>query len=160
MRRARAAGIRTAYDANGGDGWDNPAALRSLKDEIYPETDFIFLNAAEACSLTGQEDPAKAAQAVRPESATVVVKRGADGSVCRDRDGNVRLECTCGLVISGKTDPDNPLADDKGYVQGAVVDLAGQMGDLILASRSYQANMSVFKEARDALQVATTLGRG
>ena len=57
-------------------------------------------------------------------------------------------------------DPDNPLADDKGYVQGAVVDLAGQMGDLILASRSYQANMSVFKEARDALQVATTLGRG
>ena len=57
-------------------------------------------------------------------------------------------------------DPDNPLADDQGYVQGAVVDLAGQMGDLILASRSYQANMSVFKEARDALQVATTLGRG
>ena len=37
-------------------------------------------------------------------------------------------------------------------MQGAVVDLAGQMGDMILASRSYQANMSVFKEARDALE--------
>jgi flagellar basal-body rod protein FlgC len=57
-------------------------------------------------------------------------------------------------------DPENPLADDAGYVQGAVVDLAGQMGDLILASRSYQMNMTVFKEARDALQVTTTLGRG
>ena len=57
-------------------------------------------------------------------------------------------------------DPDNPLADAQGYVQGAVVDLAGEMGDLILASRSYQANMSVFKEARDSLQVTTTLGRG
>lgn len=57
-------------------------------------------------------------------------------------------------------DPQNPLADDQGYVQGAVVDLADEMGDLILASRSYQANMSVFKEARDSLQVTTTLGRG
>jgi len=57
-------------------------------------------------------------------------------------------------------DPGNPLADGTGYVQGPVVDLAEQMGNLILASRSYQANMTVFKEARDALQVTTTLGRG
>ena len=57
-------------------------------------------------------------------------------------------------------DPTNPQADADGYVQGPVVDLAGQLGDLILASRSYQANMSVFKESRDGLQVATTLGRG
>src|SRR5574340_291468 len=33
----------------------------------------------------------------------------ADGGICRDQDGNVRLECTCGLVISGRTDPDDPL---------------------------------------------------
>jgi flagellar basal-body rod protein FlgC len=57
-------------------------------------------------------------------------------------------------------DPDNPLSDDQGYVQGAVVDLAGQLGDMIIASRTYQANMTVFKETRDALQVTTTLGRG
>jgi flagellar basal-body rod protein FlgC len=57
-------------------------------------------------------------------------------------------------------DPDNPMSDDKGYVQGAVVDLAGELGDLILASRTYQANMTVFKESRDALQTTTTLGRG
>jgi PAS domain S-box-containing protein len=38
-----------------------------------------------------------------------LIERGKDGSVCRDKDGNVRLECTCGLVISGKTDPSNPL---------------------------------------------------
>lgn len=57
-------------------------------------------------------------------------------------------------------DPQNPLADATGYVQGAVVDLAGQLGDLILASRTYQANMTVFKESRDALQTTTTLGRG
>ena len=38
-----------------------------------------------------------------------LVERGADGGVCRDKDGNIKLECTCGLVISGKTDPANPL---------------------------------------------------
>jgi signal transduction histidine kinase/CheY-like chemotaxis protein len=38
-----------------------------------------------------------------------LVERDKDGDVCRDKDGNIRLECTCGLVISGKTDPSNPL---------------------------------------------------
>ena len=38
-----------------------------------------------------------------------LLQRGKDGGVCRDEDGSVRLECTCGLVISGKTDPSHPL---------------------------------------------------
>ncbi|MBN2641916.1 MAG: PAS domain S-box protein [Victivallales bacterium] len=32
-----------------------------------------------------------------------------NGGICRDANGKVSLECTCGLVISGKTDPSNPL---------------------------------------------------
>ena len=31
------------------------------------------------------------------------------GEIYRDDNGNVRLECTCGLVVSGKTDLSNPL---------------------------------------------------
>ena len=38
-----------------------------------------------------------------------LIEHTADGGVCRDKDGHVCLECTCGLVISGKTDPANPL---------------------------------------------------
>ena len=38
-----------------------------------------------------------------------LIKRGMDGCACLDKDGNVCLECTCGLVISGKTDLANPL---------------------------------------------------
>jgi PAS domain S-box-containing protein len=38
-----------------------------------------------------------------------LLERGKDGGVCRDKDGKVCLECTCGLVISGKTDPASPL---------------------------------------------------
>jgi len=32
-----------------------------------------------------------------------------DGGPCRDKNGNISLGCTCGLVISGKTDPAHPL---------------------------------------------------
>ena len=35
--------------------------------------------------------------------------RDSEGDICRDKDGNISLECTCGLVLSGKTDPSNPL---------------------------------------------------
>ena len=35
--------------------------------------------------------------------------RTPEGGLCRDEQGKVRLECTCGLVLSGHTDPTNPL---------------------------------------------------
>jgi hypothetical protein len=38
-----------------------------------------------------------------------LVARDASGGICRDKNGNISLECTCGLVISGQTDPTNPL---------------------------------------------------
>jgi len=38
-----------------------------------------------------------------------LIQRTADGQPCRDNDNRVRLECTCGLVLCGKTDPANPL---------------------------------------------------
>jgi len=38
-----------------------------------------------------------------------LVERSVEGGLCRDKDGNVNLQCTCGLIISGKTDPANPL---------------------------------------------------
>jgi sugar/nucleoside kinase (ribokinase family) len=84
FRRARAEGILTAYDANGGDGWGDPASLRTLADRIYPHTDVIFLNAAEAAAFTGSADPLRAAEAVEPKGAVVVVKCGAEGVVLRE----------------------------------------------------------------------------
>ena len=38
-----------------------------------------------------------------------LVTRAADGELCRDPDGNPCLECACGLVIAGRTEPANPL---------------------------------------------------
>ncbi|MEX1004704.1 MAG: flagellar basal body rod protein FlgC [Acidimicrobiia bacterium] len=57
-------------------------------------------------------------------------------------------------------DPENPMADEDGYVVHPVVDLGGQMTDLIIAQRSYQANLQVVSEAREAYQSALRIGRG
>ena len=38
-----------------------------------------------------------------------LIARTTDGVICREQDGNAMLECTCGLVISGRTDPTNSL---------------------------------------------------
>ncbi len=38
-----------------------------------------------------------------------LVERDADGGVCRDENGNARLECICGLILSGRTNPTDPL---------------------------------------------------
>jgi sugar/nucleoside kinase (ribokinase family) len=84
FRRARALGARTAYDANAGDGWRDPAQLELLRNGILPVTDLIFLNEDEAAHLTGQADAHRAAEAVRPREATVVVKCGGRGAAVRD----------------------------------------------------------------------------
>ncbi len=38
-----------------------------------------------------------------------LIERSGDGSMCFDQFGKVKLECTCGLVLSGETDPASPL---------------------------------------------------
>ncbi len=43
------------------------------------------------------------------ESENSLVLRNTEGGLCRDCNGNLKLECTCGLVISGNTDPSNTL---------------------------------------------------
>ncbi len=92
FRQARARGALTAYDANAGDGWAEPARLELLREGIYPAADLIFLNEDEAAHLSGQADALRAARAVRPAEATVVVKRGPRGAVVRHRGGILEVE--------------------------------------------------------------------
>jgi PAS domain S-box-containing protein len=44
---------------------------------------------------------------------TLTVK-GRDGGVCRDKEGHPILECTCGMVITGKTDRSGPFLTEAG----------------------------------------------
>jgi diguanylate cyclase (GGDEF)-like protein len=43
------------------------------------------------------------------QTENTLTQRNIDGELCKDKDGNIILECICGLVVSGKTDPANPL---------------------------------------------------
>ena len=68
-------------------------------------------------------------------------------------------------VLSGNTEgrvvyePDNPLADEQGYVRYPDIDLASQMGQMMMAQRGYQANLAVVDRAKDAYEAALQLGR-
>lgn len=55
-------------------------------------------------------------------------------------------------------EPTHPLADEDGYVARSLVDVAGQMGDMMLAQRSYQLNARAVTAAREAYEAALRLG--
>jgi len=56
-------------------------------------------------------------------------------------------------------EPDNPMADTEGYVRRPDIDLGGQMAQLMMAQRAYQANLSVVDRARESYNAAIQLGR-
>ncbi|MGI6491248.1 MAG: flagellar basal body rod protein FlgC [Peptococcaceae bacterium] len=57
-------------------------------------------------------------------------------------------------------EPDNPLADEGGYVAYPNINLVNEMVDLISASRSYEANVTALNAAKDIALKALEIGRG
>ena len=55
-------------------------------------------------------------------------------------------------------DPTHPLADENGNVQTAHVDLGVEMTNLLIANRSYQANIAVMQQAQESYQAALRIG--
>jgi flagellar basal-body rod protein FlgC len=55
--------------------------------------------------------------------------------------------------------PNDPLADAQGNVKVPDMDLADQMGYLIMAQRGYQANVAAAERASNAYQAALQLGK-
>lgn len=56
-------------------------------------------------------------------------------------------------------EPDNPLADDAGYVRYPDIDMSSQMTQLIMAQRGYQANAAVVDRAKETYAAALQIGR-
>ncbi len=111
--------------------------------------------------------------------------RGDDGNVYRRKTvimsekrqtafGNV-LETCMGRAYSGVKvtaiatdlsdlkmvyDPDNPDADENGYVSYPNVDTVQEMTDMIDASRSYEASVTAFQSAKSMAQKGLELMQG
>lgn len=82
-------------------------------------------------------------------------------------NGDDRGAQVAGIVTSGEEaalvwDPDNPYADQDGATAGMVrrpvVDLSVEMTNMLIAQRSYQANLSVMDRVRDAYKSALSIG--
>jgi len=58
-----------------------------------------------------------------------------------------------------KYDPNNPLADEKGYVRMPNVNPVEEMADMISSSRSYQTNVEMMNTAKTLLQKTLQLGQ-
>lgn len=56
-------------------------------------------------------------------------------------------------------EPTHPLADADGYVRYPDIDLASQMGQLIMAQRGYEANAAVVDRAKTTYEAAIQIGR-
>ena len=56
-------------------------------------------------------------------------------------------------------DPEHPDANEEGYVQMPNVDPLREMVDLMSATRSYEANVTVFNASKDMLMKALEIGK-
>jgi flagellar basal-body rod protein FlgC len=55
--------------------------------------------------------------------------------------------------------PDHPFADENGMVTMPQIDISEEMTNLLIAQRTYQANLAVIDRVRDAYQQALQIGR-
>jgi flagellar basal-body rod protein FlgC len=84
----------------------------------------------------------------------VVAQEAADGNGAQV--GGVAFGNAQGIVTY---DPENPLADNKGYVRRPDIDLGSQMAQMMMAQRAYQANLAVVDRAKDSYAAAINLGK-
>ncbi len=56
-------------------------------------------------------------------------------------------------------DPDNPRADENGYVRLPNVELVKEMVDMITAMRTYEANLNAFNMTREIANITLELWR-
>jgi flagellar basal-body rod protein FlgC len=104
-------------------------------------------------NLSNMNDAVSTSQSAFQER-YVIAQQASDGKGVQV--GGIALGSATGRVVY---DPQNPLADKDGNVRYPDIDLSDQMGQLIMAQRGYQANLSVVDRARDAYQAALQLGK-
>ncbi len=108
--------------------------------------------------------------AVSDNLANINTVTGTDGEAFRARYVIAReADGVGGVMVAGAAfgdpegrlayQPDHPLADDDGLVRYPDIDMASQMGALIMAQRGYQANAAVVDRARETYLAALEIGR-
>lgn len=118
--------------------------------------DVIAQNIANAQTTRGPDGKAYQRQTVSFET-ELIRRSGMEGAALRSvRVGNITSDPTPGTSLY---DPQHPDADEAGMLTMPNVNMAYEMVDLITATRAYEANLSVVKNARQMAQKALEIGK-
>lgn len=104
-------------------------------------------------NLSNMNDAVSTSQSAFQER-YVVAQPASDGNGAQV--GGIVYGSAEGRIVN---EPSNPLADKDGNVRYPDIDLSDQMGQLMMAQRGYQANLSTVDRAKDAYEAALQIGK-
>ena len=116
--------------------------------------DVVAQNIANAHTTRGADGRAYQRQIVSFE--TELMNRSTGGSMPGIRVSGITHDLSPGQQVN---DPQHPDADAEGMVTMPNVNLAFEMVDLITASRAYEANLSVVRNAKQMAMKAIKIGK-
>ena len=160
FEKARAMGMTTSLDA----GWDEHGKWHDSLDAVLAHTDFFFPNESEACAITGETDPKKAAVELAALGCNAVVKIGSEGSVYCAK-GSKEVLCvpayqTKVVETTGAGDSFNAgflYGHIKGWEIGECMKLGNAVGALSVMRAGGSDNCPTLEEALDTIRRGTTL---
>ena len=118
--------------------------------------DTVASNLANADSVSGSEETAF--RAIKPVFATLYQR-------VQEADGMASAQVQIAGVtqsdrpVQKRLEPDNPLADDEGYVYTANVNPVEEMADMMSASRSFETSVEVMNRIGSMQQGLLRLGQ-
>jgi len=140
-------GISSVFDITG-------TALNAQSMHI----DVIAKNMANAQVLAGSE--AAAYRARRPIFSAILEASMTNVSGAGSSAGGVRVDgfASSQSPIEKQSMPENPFADENGYVYLSNVNLVEEMAHMMEASRNYQSNIEVINTTKQLLMRTISLG--
>lgn len=119
--------------------------------------DTVASNLANANSSAGSED--EAYRAIKPVFSTIYER-----SAAVDGFGSAKVNISSitksNNTVDKRLEPDNPLADDNGFVYYSNVNVVEEMADMMSASRSFETSIEVINRATSMQQGLLRLGQG
>lgn len=126
-------------------------ALNAQKTRL----DIVAQNIANAQTTRGPDGQPYQRKVVSFET-ELLRQTGSSTPLTGVRVGSIVTDSTPGQRVY---DPQHPDAASDGYVQMPNVNMAYEMVDLMTASRAYEANLSVVKNARQMAMKALDIGK-
>ncbi|ALP40488.1 lateral flagellar basal body rod protein FlgCL [Aeromonas schubertii] len=119
--------------------------------------DTVASNLANVDSVAGSED--EAFRAIKPVFSTLykrVQESGGLGAAEVSIAGVVQSD----REVQKRLEPDNPLADEQGYVYYSNVNAVEEMADMMSASRGFETSVEVMNRIASMQQGLLRLGQG